>query len=215
MEMNVEQFRPLALCRSWDDLRQALRDRCDELSVARLTVDRVGGLPDGQTSKLLAPVRAQEMGRLSFPAMLAALGLAIIVVEDAESLAKIRHRLVPRSEKNVNADAKMLTRKRRRGTVWKGNSEWGRIMAARRLLAQSRDKRTKIASRAARIRWRKHREKALKRPDLMRQVISAGPAPRAARSRRTRRSTGQDSESRARVRPRSPDDRSFHSGRTA
>jgi hypothetical protein len=56
----LQRIEPLALCRNWDDLRQALPARCEQLNVARTTVDRVGGLPDGQTSKLLAPVRQQE-----------------------------------------------------------------------------------------------------------------------------------------------------------
>src|SRR5262249_9809058 len=83
----LQQFRPLALCRGWDDIRDALRARCDELRVARSTVDLVGGLPDGQCAKLLAPVRRQEMGRFSFPAMLGALGLVVLVAEDADALA--------------------------------------------------------------------------------------------------------------------------------
>jgi hypothetical protein len=100
----LQRFRPLAVARNWDDLRNAIRARCDEFDVSRQTVDRVGGLPDGQTAKLLAPVRRQEMGRISFPAMLGALGLAVVVVEDRDAIAGLRHRLTPRS-----GHAQMLT----------------------------------------------------------------------------------------------------------
>src|SRR5712672_81128 len=36
-------FRPLAICRDWDQFRKACRDRCEELRVARTTIDLVGG----------------------------------------------------------------------------------------------------------------------------------------------------------------------------
>jgi hypothetical protein len=154
----LQHFRPLAVARSWDDLRSAFRARCEELSIARTTVDRIGGLPDGQASKLLAPVRDQEMGRISFPAMLGALGLAVVVVEDAEAIAKIRHRLTPRSPQHVNAgEAVLAKRKRRLANNWKANPEWGRIMRSRQLLKQGAQKRKQIARSAARARWRKYR----------------------------------------------------------
>lgn len=162
-------FRPLAIARDFDDLRKAFRDRCDHLNVARATVDKVGGLPDGQTAHLLAPVRVpdQEMGRISMPAMLGALGLALIVVEDTESIARIRHRLTPRNPQAVNMlTSDMLTKKRvsrsakKGAAARRGDSQWGRIMAARRLLAQSQRKRSQIARLAARARWAKRRRRS-------------------------------------------------------
>ncbi len=157
----LQGFRPLAVARNFDDIRKIFRARCDELNVGRATIDKVGGLADGATSKLLAPVRDQEMGRISFPAMLGALGLAVVVVEDTEAIGKLRHRLAPRSAAHVNdADAKKLTRRRRRiANAWKGNSAWGRVMAARRQLVQSQYKRKQIARNAARARWEKRRPK--------------------------------------------------------
>jgi hypothetical protein len=160
------EHRPLAVVRDWHQFRQAFRDRCTELRVSRLTVDRIGRLPDGQASKLLSAVPDQGFGVRSLPAMLAAVGLALVVVEDAEATARIRPHLVPRNESQVHADASALTLKRekrrakRRGKAWRNNSEWGRVMAARRSLILSPNKRQRIARRAARARWKKPGRKA-------------------------------------------------------
>jgi hypothetical protein len=152
------EHRPLAVCRGWDDLRQAFRARCEELNVARTTVDTVGGLPEGQTSKLLSPVPDQEMGRISFPNLLGALALAVVVVEDAEAIARLRHRLTPRDTKRAHAAAKRATAKKpRRGQAWKGDKEWSRILNARRMVFQSKHQRKQIAQNAARARWAKRR----------------------------------------------------------
>ena len=47
---------------------------------------------------------------MSFHAVLAALGLAVVVVEDAVLMARIAHRHVHRNESQVRADEAMLTR---------------------------------------------------------------------------------------------------------
>lgn len=154
-------YRPLAVVRDWHQFRQAFRDRCEELRVARITVDTVGGLPSGQTSKLLSVDPDQGFGPMSFPALLGALGLVVVVVEDAEAIARIRHRLVPRRATHVDACEAMLAKKRkRRPHLWKANPDWGRIMSARRNLILNPDKRKRIAQTAARARWRNHRRKA-------------------------------------------------------
>lgn len=154
-------YRPLAIVRDWHQFRKACRDRCAELAVSRITVDTVGGLPAGQTGKLIAPVPPQGFGPLSFASILGALGLAVVLVEDAEAIARIRHRLVPRNPAQVDACEAMLAKKRkRRPHLWKANPDWGRIMSARRNLIINPDKRRRIAQTAARARWRKHRRKA-------------------------------------------------------
>ena len=158
-------FRPLAVIRDWNEFRQACRARCDELRIARTTVDIVGGFPAGQTAKLIAPLPPQGFGTVSFAAMLGALGLAMVVVEDAEAIARIRHRLVPRRATHVDACEAMLTKKRkRRPHLWKANADWGRIMAARRCLILSPNKRKRIAQAAARARWQKPGRKGRKSP---------------------------------------------------
>src|ERR1041385_2878282 len=59
---------------------------------------------------------ATGMGRVSLLAMLGALGLALVVVNDADALERLRHRLTPRAEQQVRAaPGRASARKSRRG----------------------------------------------------------------------------------------------------
>src|SRR5262245_29579627 len=114
--------RLLAEVRDYAQLVQALRARIDELGVAGETIDDVAGLPTRYTTKLLAPIPIKSLGRVSLGPLLGALGLKLIVAEDAEALARIRHRLTPRKNTNGRLPA---TRTRRRGrSPLLGNSDW-------------------------------------------------------------------------------------------
>lgn len=94
--MRSSTARELAIVRDYDDLHAVLRARADELNVSRLTIDHVAGLQDGYTAKLLAPVPLKRVGAISMGPLLAALGLALVVVEDPEALERVSSRLVPR-----------------------------------------------------------------------------------------------------------------------
>jgi hypothetical protein len=86
----------LAEVRGWRDLHAALRARAEQLDVPRETLDALTGLPNGYCAKILAPVPIRNLGRISFDAMLAVLGLKLIVTEDPEAMEKIGPRLVKR-----------------------------------------------------------------------------------------------------------------------
>ena len=75
---------PLAIVRTADDLRAAMRQRVAELGVSLDTVDFVAGLPTRYTAKVLGFQPTKNFGQMSFEALLGALGLMLIVVEDAE-----------------------------------------------------------------------------------------------------------------------------------
>lgn len=75
--------------RSMPDLIQALRNRRDELQLTHETIDDISGLQAGYTSKLLAPKPIKNLGPMSFECILGALGLAVVVVEDPEQIARI------------------------------------------------------------------------------------------------------------------------------
>ena len=47
--------RPIAVVRSYDDLRRALRTWCDHIGMTRADLDEQAGLADGHSGKLLAP----------------------------------------------------------------------------------------------------------------------------------------------------------------
>src|ERR1700730_18173994 len=69
-------------------LVEICRQRADELAISRLEIDRIGGLPSGYAGKLLGK-DGGEPGRknkkiwpIAMEAMLGALGLQILIIED-------------------------------------------------------------------------------------------------------------------------------------
>jgi hypothetical protein len=89
-------MRQIGIARDYADLHRLLRARAEQLDVSRLVLDEIAGLQSGYSSTLLAPRPRKRLGHMSLGAMLGALGLALVVVEDAAQLARIRSRLVPR-----------------------------------------------------------------------------------------------------------------------
>jgi hypothetical protein len=93
------------LIRSIDDLVAALRARRDELNVSHELLDDLAGYQSGYTSKLLAPDPMKGLGPMSLPALLGALGAALVLVEDSAQAERVRDRWVPRKRpQRVSSD---------------------------------------------------------------------------------------------------------------
>jgi len=138
-----------------------LKQRVAELGQPMETLDVVGGLPLRYTSKLLAPRAVKNLGPVSMGPLLAALGLKMIIVEDAEMLARVSKFSAWRTD----AHAAIRTRKRRKKSHYlKGNSEWGRLMTVRRLAVLSPRKRRRLAKHANAVRWSEVKKAALPAP---------------------------------------------------
>jgi hypothetical protein len=86
---------PLAIIRSSDDLRELFRRRVAELGISLDTLDEIAGLPTRYSAKLLSLDPTRQFGAISFSALLGALALQLVAMEDAETLARIQRRLVP------------------------------------------------------------------------------------------------------------------------
>jgi hypothetical protein len=87
---------PLAEIRDYNSLHEAFRARANQLGVARTTIDTIGNLANGHASKILAAAKVRCLGRLSFGAMLFALGVKLVMIEDPESLVQITPHLTKR-----------------------------------------------------------------------------------------------------------------------
>jgi hypothetical protein len=81
---------------SMTGLLDAVRARRDELNLSHETIDALAGFPAGYTSKLLAPVPMRGVSHMSLTAILGALGIGLVVVEDTVQRAKVEDRWQPR-----------------------------------------------------------------------------------------------------------------------
>lgn len=148
-------MRQIAIVKDYDELMAALRGRVDELKITRLQLDEaLSTLPDGYASKLLAPVPIRALGRVSLGPMLQTLGLAIVIVEDLSSV----RRIASQRTRAIRARETMPAKKRKTKRGFRG-SEMGRLLRARQILLHDPNKRRRIARRAARIRWKRERDK--------------------------------------------------------
>jgi len=162
--------------RSMDELIAALRARLIELQLTHSTVDGIAGLQDGYTSKLLAPKPIKNLGPVSFEALLGALGVAVVVVEDPEQIKRVEGRWTKRERPlrqpklltasisaSIEAEVPLqlpVTPAIKRLIC---NPEFMKQIAVSggksRAIKLSPFKRARIAKRAARIRWQRERER--------------------------------------------------------
>ena len=87
--------------RSYADLVAALRARRLELDLSFALLDELAGLAPGYGAKVLSPAESRSnhpklLGTMSLAAILGALGVKLVLVEDAAAMERIKPRLVPR-----------------------------------------------------------------------------------------------------------------------
>lgn len=91
----------LGAVHDFDDLLAVLRARKEALDVSFETLDHIAGVQPGYSAKLLGPTPSRQLGRMSLAAILGALGLQLVAVEDADAMARIGRRLVKRKQTRV------------------------------------------------------------------------------------------------------------------
>lgn len=164
------------IIRDMEGIRKAVRRRRDELNISHETIDQIAGLQSGYTSKLLAPKPLKNFGDMSFGAVLGALAIGIVVVEDPDQKGLVEGRWQPRKRPmklpllasalsidnevpavlQITAEVQREMRKKRMqelGSIGgkKGGSKGGK----RRLKTMGKRARQRAATHAARIRWSK------------------------------------------------------------
>jgi hypothetical protein len=88
-EMDASPAKPIE---SYDDLVQALRSRVAEVNTTFAGLDLLAGLPSNYASKLLAEQPIRGMTAFTLMCLINALGLRLLLVPDADALAKLRLR---------------------------------------------------------------------------------------------------------------------------
>jgi hypothetical protein len=150
----------LAVVRSYDELRTALRARVDQLGISLETLDDLCGFWPAYSSHLLGPQTQGNMralGKMSLGAALGALGLKLIVAHDENALAKIRHRLVQRDNAQARRANTHPPRIELKENVFTVLGRAGGYATAARLSAKQR---VRNARKAIRARWSRAREAA-------------------------------------------------------
>lgn len=166
----MSEPRQIATIIDYDGLHSAIRARADEIGITREQIDLAAEWPSGYASKILAPVPFKTLGRQSLGPMLAILGLKVILVEDPEAMAQITESgvrrvravrmLKPLQPGLANLpEIRSMVRKELRKAMQRNGKKGGTKSGASRKLNIPGATRRRIAKRAARIRWRRERER--------------------------------------------------------
>lgn len=148
--MMADAPRTIATCTDMDGLLAAFRARAEALNVSRATIDDVSGLQSGYTGKLLANPPIKNVGAMSLGPLLGALGLAIVLVEDADQMRRIKSRM---SERNAAQVRNTIVSSRI--PRWLFNSRKGRRAVLKRWDSTTPAQRKRIARKA----WRTRRKR--------------------------------------------------------
>ncbi len=112
----------------YDSLIATMRARADQLQISHQSIDAIAGWADGLAGKYLVSAQlkrhrpdgmrtaARRLSMQSLGAMLSALGLRLIAVEDPDTTERYRDRRAPRNGSQV-----------RRGHKWKNGRRIGRV----------------------------------------------------------------------------------------
>ena len=143
--------RILAQVADYSSFIRAVRDRVTELGITHETLDAISGLQSGYTSKLFADPPIRRMGPVVLFLVLQSLGLSIAITEDELGRQLLQSRLAPRRSKRVMHRAPRIVFER---------DHFRRIglLGAAAFMKLSPAKRSRLARKAARARWRKTRE---------------------------------------------------------
>jgi hypothetical protein len=142
----------LAVARSLDDVREAVRLRCAQLGITRNELDERAGLTEGHAGKLLSLRGVKHLGRVSLGRVMAATDLVLIVAVDGEPVEQIEQAIADRHIASIS-------QANNKAPHWRSGkgSTWGRRMAARRALKLTAEQRSEIARKAAQARWKAQR----------------------------------------------------------
>jgi hypothetical protein len=99
-----------------DSLIKVLRRRKRALQLSDALTDELAGLGAGHTGKLLGPMQVKSLGKIGLSALLGALALRLVVVEDIEQAELMRRRWTPRAERHVTMEGRRRKRRRDVGT---------------------------------------------------------------------------------------------------
>jgi hypothetical protein len=137
---------------SHDELISVLRERQIALGLSNETLDHIALLSAGHSDKLLGPGRQRGLSQISLDALMGALGVKLIVAEDAEQAARMRPHWEGRDKRQVRMPARVAKDliARVRPVVLR---DLGRRAGQARWRGIDPKLRSRLMSELARLRW--------------------------------------------------------------
>ncbi len=129
----------------------ALRARTEELRLSREAIDQVAGLPSGYSGKILGIGQVRRLNLISLGPVLGALGIKLVMVEDAAALRDFGGRLDKRKENMVRGSVTHMFKNRAE------YREMGRKGRKSQLDKMTPKQKTALGRRLAKARWSKPR----------------------------------------------------------
>jgi hypothetical protein len=164
----INDAQVIGSCHDFYGLQHLIRMRKDALKISNITLSELSGLPDGLTNKLLSAPPYAKLGIMSTGYLLQALGLKLIVVEDAELMRRYSGQHFRRAEKQVRLPPANRIQNYKRAFALKGARASLKVISAQQRRANGRkgalvrlssttpEQRLAWARKAARERWRKY-----------------------------------------------------------
>ena len=149
---------PIATIRTHDDLIEALRAAKEFRNLSDRLLDELGDFTLGQVNKVLGPRREKGLSPFMLQMLCSMLAVKLEMVPDPEQEARMRDRWERRNTSNVRIEPSRVSAKvieRVKPYVF---SEMGKLSVPARMQCLTAEHRTKIARKAAKSRWRKHRK---------------------------------------------------------
>jgi hypothetical protein len=150
----------LATVRDYDQLQQAMRARADNLNINRETIDELAYLPRGYAGKVLATKPSRRIGANLIGDFLRTLGLKLLVVEDADGLARTISNSVQRDSSVVKWTVHIRSQK------GKFTSRRARRIRKKTLAAMSPSKLRRMMVKVRRGRWKNRKAARAMQPRL-------------------------------------------------
>jgi hypothetical protein len=145
---------PVLIVRDFAELADALAALKTFRGLSNEEVEHLSGLTQGAVDKMLGPQRVKGVGKNSLPWLLAALAGRLVLIRDFQQEQIMRSRWQRRNSAKVRINAQPLSISIVERAKPKIFSEYARRSALARLTKIPPAKRSAIARRAAKARWR-------------------------------------------------------------
>jgi hypothetical protein len=141
-------------CAEYAAMQEFFRQRADELGLSRTTIDRLANFTPGLASKFLSPTPIKRIGHEHIGPLCAALAVAWIPVEDAQSRAELNRRIgngsIEKRNGNLAMHAALSVPARSRRFMRRIARKGGKSRAQK----LSPERRSEIARNAAKELWK-------------------------------------------------------------